>query len=126
MTASKKRISSRGGPDPQELREQEVLRANRELAAYFKGRRTEREARAALKIVKAFIRDREHIEPARRRPLPTATQARGQKDTGRRKTKDQTKARMRKAHRAATPASSSPDIERSPAKTSESSVDSSS
>ena len=30
-----------------EAHDQEVLRANRELAAYFKGRRTEREARAA-------------------------------------------------------------------------------
>jgi len=54
------------------MREQEVLRATRELAAYFKGRRTEREARAALKIIKAFIRDRERIDPAKRRPLPGA------------------------------------------------------
>ena len=53
-----------------EVREEEVRRANRELAAYFKGRRTEREARAALKIIKAFIRDREHTDPAQRRPLP--------------------------------------------------------
>jgi hypothetical protein len=36
------------------MREAEVLRANGELAAYFKGRRTEREARAALKTIKAF------------------------------------------------------------------------
>jgi hypothetical protein len=43
----------------QNMRDQEVLRANRELAAYFKGQRTEREARAALKIIKAFVRDRE-------------------------------------------------------------------
>jgi hypothetical protein len=71
MTTSRK-----GAPtsiDVQELHEQEVLRANRELAAYFKGRRTEREARAALKIVKAFIRDRERIDPAKRRPLPGTT-----------------------------------------------------
>ena len=40
------------------MRDQEVVRANRELAAYFKGQRTEREARAALKIIKAFVRDR--------------------------------------------------------------------
>jgi hypothetical protein len=53
-----------------DLRDQEVLRANRELAAYFKGRRTEREARAALKIIKAFIRDRERRDAAERRPLP--------------------------------------------------------
>src|ERR1700681_2737017 len=54
----------------QERRDQEVLRANRELAAYFKGRRTEREARAALKIIKAFVRDREHRDARRRPPLP--------------------------------------------------------
>jgi len=41
-----------------DIRNEEVLRANRELAAYFKGKRTEREARAALKIIKAFIRYR--------------------------------------------------------------------
>src|SRR5262245_48230165 len=56
----------------QDVRNQEVLRANRELAAYFKGRRTEREARAALKIIKAFIRDRERIEPGNRPGLPGA------------------------------------------------------
>jgi hypothetical protein len=53
-----------------QMRDQEVLRANRELAAYFKGRRTEREARAALKIIKAFVRDRERREPKDRAPLP--------------------------------------------------------
>jgi hypothetical protein len=53
-----------------EMRDQEVLRANRELAAYFRGRRTEREARAALKIVKAFIRERERADAKSRRPLP--------------------------------------------------------
>lgn len=55
-----------------EMRDQEVLRANKELAAYFKGRRTEREARAALKIIKAFIRDRERADPRSRPPLPGA------------------------------------------------------
>jgi len=55
-----------------EIRDHEVLRANRELAAYFRGHRTEREARAALKIIKAFIRDRERVEPGKRRPLPGA------------------------------------------------------
>jgi hypothetical protein len=55
-----------------DIRNQEVLRANKELAAYFKGKRTEREARAALKIIKAFIRDREKVDPAKRRPLPGA------------------------------------------------------
>jgi hypothetical protein len=54
------------------MRNQEVLRANRELAAYFKGRRTEREARAALKIIKAFIRTRERTDPAEQPPLPGA------------------------------------------------------
>jgi len=57
-----------------EIRDQEVLRANKELAAYFRGARTEREARAAIKIIKAFIRDRERVTPAKRRPLP-ATKA---------------------------------------------------
>jgi hypothetical protein len=56
----------------QQMRDQEVLRANRELAAYFKGRRTEREARAALKIIKAFIRDRERRDARSRAPLPGA------------------------------------------------------
>src|SRR2546428_12984068 len=54
----------------QGMRDQEVLRANRELAAYFKGRRTEREARAALKIIKAFVRDRERRDARNRPPLP--------------------------------------------------------
>ena len=58
-----------------EMRDQEVLRANRELAAYFKGRRTEREARAALKIIKAFVRDRERKEESGRAPLPGADDA---------------------------------------------------
>jgi len=53
-----------------ELRDQEVLRANRELAAYFKGLRTEREARAALKTIKAFVRDRERQDAGSRAPLP--------------------------------------------------------
>jgi hypothetical protein len=72
MSSSSKRPAAAARPDEQQLREQEVLRANRELAAYFKGARTEREARAALKIIKAFIRDRERIDPAKRRPLPGA------------------------------------------------------
>jgi hypothetical protein len=76
MSTPRKKSSSGKSIDVQELREEEVLRANRELAAYFKGRRTEREARAALKIIKAFIRDREHLDPARRRPLPGTAPAR--------------------------------------------------
>jgi hypothetical protein len=54
----------------QSARDAEVLRAKRELDAYFRGRRTEREARAALKIIKAFVRDRERHDPRRRPPLP--------------------------------------------------------
>jgi hypothetical protein len=55
-----------------DIRNEEVLRANRELAAYFKGKRTEREARAALKIIKGFIRYREKLAPSKRLPLPGA------------------------------------------------------
>jgi hypothetical protein len=54
----------------QDMRDQEVLRAMRDLAAYFRGRRTEREARAALKIIKAFVRDRERQPAKTRPPLP--------------------------------------------------------
>ena len=79
MSTSRKKTASTVSVDLQELREQEVLRANRELAAYFRGRRTEREARAALKIVKAFIRDREHTDPTKRRPLPNAAPAQQRK-----------------------------------------------
>ena len=59
-----------------DVREQEVLRANKELAAYFKGQRTEREARAALKTIKAFVRDRERMDPAQSRLLPGAGRGR--------------------------------------------------
>ena len=52
----------------QEMRDHEVVRAKRELAAYFTGHRTEREARAALKIIKAFVRQRERDRE--KRPLP--------------------------------------------------------
>jgi hypothetical protein len=72
------RSRNTGHPDDAEvdIRNQEVLRANRELAAYFKGKRTEREARAALKIIKAFIRYREKLAPSKRRPLPGASPSR--------------------------------------------------
>ena len=56
--------------DEQAVRDQEVLRATRELAAYFKGKRTEREARAALKIIKAFVKGREQLDSKNRPPLP--------------------------------------------------------
>jgi len=70
MAKPRAAAAAHGGRD-QEMRDQEVLRANRELAAYFKGRRTEREARAALKIIKAFVRDRERQDAKDRRPLPS-------------------------------------------------------
>ena len=54
---------------------QEVLRASRELAAYFRGRRTEREARAAIKIIKAFVKARERMTVDRRPPLPLVLKA---------------------------------------------------
>jgi hypothetical protein len=83
-----------------EARDQEVVRANRELAAYFKGGRTEREARAALKIIKAFIRERERGDPAHLRPLPRATNtaSAGQRKTRRaahRKTSRKSRAPVR-------------------------------
>jgi hypothetical protein len=53
-------------------RDEEVLRAKKELAAYFKGQRTEREARAALKIIRAFVRERERLDAKSRPPLPGA------------------------------------------------------
>jgi hypothetical protein len=62
--------ASGGAVSDQAMRDQEVQRANRELAAYFRGRRTEREARAALKIIKAFVRDRERQDAKSRAPLP--------------------------------------------------------
>src|SRR4029079_5900425 len=71
MAKPRAAAAAHGGRD-QEMRDQEVLRANRELAAYFKGRRTEREARAAVKIIKAYIRDRERRDATRRPPLPGA------------------------------------------------------
>ena len=59
MTAARRKLRTPAGtPGELAMRDQEVVRANRELAAYFKGKRTEREARAALKIIKAFVRDR--------------------------------------------------------------------
>src|SRR5262245_48909010 len=77
MVMSRKQGStnSKDSKDEQAVRDQEVLRANKELAAYFKGTRTEREARAALKIIKAFVRDRERMSPNDRRPLPGAPAA---------------------------------------------------
>jgi hypothetical protein len=70
MAARVKPRVARENAAEQEMRNQEVLRANREIAAYFKGRRTEREARAALKIIKAFVRHRERQDADSRPPLP--------------------------------------------------------
>ena len=56
--------------EEQVMRDKEVMRANRELAAYFRGHRTEREARAALKIIKAYVRERERMDAKSRPPLP--------------------------------------------------------
>ena len=88
------------------MRDQEVVRANRELAAYFKGRRTEREARAALKIIKAFVRDRERSDSRSRRPLPglraVKTPASGE-DT------KAAKPKRRKAHKRRAPRPTGPE-----------------
>jgi hypothetical protein len=91
MGRAQKNVVIRDDASEQQMREQEVLRANRELAAYFKGRRTEREARAALKIIKAFIRDRERLDAGSRRPLPGAQPATAAKST--RKSKSATEAK---------------------------------
>ena len=83
----------------QEMRDQEVLRANRELAAYFKGRRTEREARAALKIIKAFVRDRERRDGKSRPPLPGLDVAKAPAEVTTRKAARETGERHRKRRR---------------------------
>jgi hypothetical protein len=70
MAKRHKSVGTREKPTEQAVRDEEVRRASRELAAYFKGRRTEREARGALKIIKAFVRDREHRNPKTLAPLP--------------------------------------------------------
>jgi hypothetical protein len=70
VASPRDRTANRSAAADGVTRDQEVVRARKELAAYFKGLRTEREARAALKIIKAFVREREKIEVAKRRPLP--------------------------------------------------------
>src|SRR5712691_12957805 len=80
MDQRRKPGATRDSAAEQEMRDQEVLRANRELAAYFKGRRTEREARAALKTIKAFVRDRERRDATSRPPLPGADVAKTMKE----------------------------------------------
>jgi hypothetical protein len=77
MAQRRRSLPGHDQPAEQNIRDQEVLRATRELSAYFKGGRTEREARAALKIIKAFVRERERQDPKHRVPLPgLATAAR--------------------------------------------------
>jgi hypothetical protein len=70
MGQQKQSGGNRASAAEQAARDEEVLRASRELTAYFRGRRTEREARAALKIIKAFVRSRERLDPKDRAPLP--------------------------------------------------------
>ena len=86
------------------MRDQEVVRANRELAAYFKGQRTEREARAALKIIKAFVRDRERGDSRSRRPLPGLGSAKSSTVGGDKKAARATPRKVRK-RRAPRPSS---------------------
>jgi hypothetical protein len=90
---------TRESPAEQEMRDQEVLRANRELTAYFKGRRTEREARAALKIIKAFVRDREHRDATSRPALPGTAVAKTPKEVANRKAAITTGAQQRQKPR---------------------------
>jgi hypothetical protein len=87
-------------PADQAIRDQEVLRANRELSAYFKGRRTEREARAALKTIKAFIRERERMEPKNRSALPGLESARRRDKISSRESRGSGLRRARTSRRA--------------------------
>ena len=75
MSQRGKAAVSRDSAAEQEMRDQEVLRANTELAAYFSGQRTEREARAALKVIKAFVRRRGRLDAKSRPPLPAVQAA---------------------------------------------------
>jgi hypothetical protein len=99
MGQRRKPGATRESAAEQEMRDQEVLRANRELAAYFKGRRTEREARAALKIIKAFVRDRERRDARSRPPLPGADVAKAPKEVTNRKTASVSAERPRRKPR---------------------------
>jgi hypothetical protein len=95
-----RKADSTHDPAEQASRDQEVLRANRELAAYFKGQRTEREARAALKTIKAFVRDRERLDVASRPPLPGVAVPKASKEPAKRKSGAvHAKRTGRKAHR---------------------------
>src|SRR5688500_16321432 len=89
----------------QAMRDQEVLRANKELAAYFKGERTEREARSALKIIKAFVRSREETDPKNRPPLPGRRPAGAVRKAAARKS---AKPRVRRRNSESSPQPSEP------------------
>src|SRR5262245_54908733 len=96
------------------MRDQEVLRATRELAAYFKGLRTEREARAALKIIKGFIKHRERSDAARRRPLPGLESSSPPKHVATRKSKKAADAGPRRPRRHRHERVSKEDVEVEP------------
>ena len=98
-SASRDDDAGQSGADDQARRDQEVLRANKELAAYFKGQRTEREARAALKIIKAFIKHRERTDAGRRSPLPGTPLAASTKSDRRKKSPPVKKIRRRSVRR---------------------------
>jgi hypothetical protein len=99
MAQRRKASLARESASERVMRDQEVVRANRELAAYFKGRRTEREARAALKIIKAFVRTRERMGEGARPPLPGHAAAKTPDDlTGKKSARGGGK-RRRKVHR---------------------------
>jgi len=99
--AQRKARGTRDDPAEQALRDQEVLRANRELAAYFKGQRTEREARAALKIIKAFVRGRERLDAADRPPLPGSSTRPARDPAKRKAVSERGNRRRHKLRRAA-------------------------
>jgi hypothetical protein len=111
MVKRREAAAPRHGTGEQDRRDQEVLRANREPAAYFKGRRTEREARAALKI-KAFVRLRERQDAKSRSPLPgkRTSAAPEQKKKARARPSRAGKRRTASLSRGSREPSSPPDI----------------
>jgi hypothetical protein len=126
MSQRHKHSVGRESTDEQAMRDQEVLRANRELAAYFKGKRTEREARTALKIIKAFVRDRERMDSKSRPALPGLNAKIPEKLRNRHATND-TRTPPRRSRRRAhqtlskkSAATSEPKVDAQPAAASES------
>jgi hypothetical protein len=109
-TARRKSAPAESAAERQ-MRDQEVLRAKRELAAYFKGLRTEREARAALKTIKAFVRARERQDAQTRPSLPgVRTPKRAQPAR-----KPKSKPRRSRSRAAAPPAPGAPPATNEPA-----------